>query len=240
MSVPLTDSNSQPADGEVSRYHSVSPWAICAFVLGLLSPLALVGPLLWLLPISCAVVALIAMRKISSSGGELVGWNIALMGLLLAMLFGITAPVHTLTRHYWLETRAEAFANQFTDLLQEGRAFAAYQLTLDPRLRKPLEVDLSAEYAKDTNAQKKFDDFSQREPAKILLAQRSQATVEQLQSKWLSSDEDSDRVAVRYRIAHQENGSTVPLEIQLTLSRFLDGKTGGELWRISSSEILVD
>lgn len=238
MPAPLADSNSLPADGDVARYHAVTPWAVAALVLGLLSPLAFVGPLLWLLPLFCLVVALVAFWKIASSAGELVGWNIALLGLLLALLFGLAAPVRTLTRQYWIESRAELFARRFIDLLQQGRTYAAYQLTLSPSLRKPLDVDLSEEYAKDPRAQQRYENFLRLEPVKTLSAQRDQASVEQLEMAGIASDEDYDQVAVRYRISHQQSGATVPLVVQLTVMRSVDGRTGREQWTIRPSNVV--
>ena len=170
MSAPLTDSHSQAADGDAARYHAVSKWAVAALLLGLLSPLALVGPVLWLVPLLGIVIALSAMRKISTSAGELVGWNLAFLGLLLAILFGVAAPVHTLTRHHWIEIRAEEFADQFLDLLLNGRTQAAFQLSLAPGRRKPLDYDLSEEFKKNPKAQQKYDEFMQREPARTLFA----------------------------------------------------------------------
>ena len=207
MSTPLADSNALPVDGEETKYRAVSAWAVMVLVLGILSPLAFVGPVLWVAPLLCIVAALIAMWKISSSAGELVGWNIALLGLLLAVLFGLAAPVHTLTRHYWLETRAEVIAKEFIDFLRQGRPQAAFQLTLLPRMRKPLDADLSAQIDKDAKARQKYDDFLRVEPAPTLLAQRDQAQVERLGSHILSSDETNDRIAVRYRISRQTIGA---------------------------------
>ncbi len=235
MSAPLADSNALPADRDAAQYRAVSAWAVTALVLGILSPLAFVGPVLWLVPLLCVVAALIAMWKISSSAGDLVGWNIALLGLLLAILFGLAAPVHTLTRQYWLETRAEVIAQEFIDFLRQGRPQAAFQLTLLPRSRKPLDADLSAEIDKDAKTRQKYDSFLGFEPAPALLAQREQARVERLGSRVLSSDEDSDRIVVRYRISRQTSG-TAPMVIQLRLLRFIDAKTGREQWRVESSD----
>lgn len=238
MSVPLDDSNSLPVDGDAARYHAVCPWAVLALLLGILSPLAFVGPLLWLLPWFCIVVALLAIWKISSSAGALAGWNVALLGLLLALLFGIAAPTRTLTRHYWLETRAEHFANKFIDLLQRGQAYAAYQLTLHPTFRKPLDDDGSAENSKNPMAQEAYERFLQLEPPKTLLAQRDQAKVEELESTWFNTDENGDNVAVRFQITRRENAAKVPLVVQLTLLRFLDPKTDREKWMIRSADVV--
>ncbi len=237
MTAPLADSNSLPADGEVARYRAVSAWAIAALLLGLLSPLAFVGPVLWSLPLLCIAVALVAMWKISASAGELVGWSLALLGLLLALLFGLAAPAHTLTRQYWLESRAEAFADEYIELLRQGRPFAAYQLMLYPTLRKPLNTELPADYDKDPRAKQKYERFLQAEPALTLLAQRDRANFQRLSCQLLSSDDESDRVALRYRISPPQTGAA-PVVIQLTVLRFLDGKTGREQWRIKSADVV--
>ncbi len=144
---------------------------------------------------------------------------------------------HTLTRHYWLETRAEAFANEYIELLRQGRPFAAYQLMLYPTLRKPLNAESPADYDKDPKAKQKYESFLRAEPALTLLAQRDRANIQQVYSQTLSSDDDSDRVAVRYRISPPQTGAA-PVVVQLTVLRFLDGKTDREQWRIKSADVV--
>ena len=238
MSGPLNDSHSQTADGDAARYHAVSKSAVAAFLLGLLSPLALVGPVLWLVPLLGIAIALSAMRKISTSAGELVGWNLAFLGLLLAILFGVAAPVHTFTRHHWIEVRAEEFADQFLDLLLNGRTQAAFQLSLAPGRRKPLDYDLSEDFKKNPKAQQLYDEFTQHEPARTLLALRQQAKIEQLSSQWLASGDENDQVAVLYRISQPDSTATNAFNLRLDVMRFVDGTSGREQWQIVSARVV--
>jgi hypothetical protein len=75
-------------DDRTIDYRGVSGLAIAALVLGLLSPVAFVAPLLWSVPIFAIGFAWAAMHRIKAGGGELVGGNMALLGLLLAVLSG--------------------------------------------------------------------------------------------------------------------------------------------------------
>ncbi len=136
MPMARTDSSMSTAKekagtGDIA-YRAISGWAIAALVLGLLSGVALVGPVLWSVPLAALLAAGIAMWRISRSGGELVGWNLAVLGLLLAIVFGVAAPTRIAVRRHWLETRGRIFADEFIELLKEGKGFGAYQLLQPP------------------------------------------------------------------------------------------------------------
>src|SRR5215470_18782103 len=92
-------------DRDVVEYGRISGWAVAALLLGFLSGAALVGPLLWAIPVLGIVVAWIGMRNIKASAGQLSGWHLALLGLLLSVFFGIAGPARTVTRRYVLEQR---------------------------------------------------------------------------------------------------------------------------------------
>src|SRR5262245_4816609 len=109
MSVPQVEPASNRSTGdEPIQYRADSRLAVLALLLGIASAAAMVGPVLWFVPIAAAITALVAMRRIRSSE-DLVGWNVAFLGLLLALLFGIAAPARTMSRQYWLASRAEQF-----------------------------------------------------------------------------------------------------------------------------------
>ena len=79
-----TSKDATAGDGTI-QYRAVSGLAVLALALGVLSAAAMVGPVLWSIPILAAIVALIAMRRIRSSE-DLVGWNIAFLGLLYMLM----------------------------------------------------------------------------------------------------------------------------------------------------------
>jgi hypothetical protein len=219
-----------PPDDRTIEYRGVSGLAIAALVLGLLSPVAFVAPLLWSAPIFAIGFAWAAMHRIKAGGGELAGWNLALLGLLLAVLCGVAAPVHYATRHIWLETRAEAVAGKFVELLCADRPYAAYQLMLAPASRKPLDDAKPPEKWTDDREQKKYESFLGDEPVKLLRGAKKDA-IEPAGARWLGSDEDVDSISVRYQV-RADNGA--PATIHIRLARFAIHATGQEQWRITS------
>src|SRR5262249_6565689 len=112
----MSTAKEMPAKDDVA-YRAISGWAIAALVLGSLSGVALVGPVLWSVPLAAVLAAGIAMWRINRSSGELVGWNLAVLGMLLAVVFGAAAPTRIAVRRHWLETRGGVFADEFIELL---------------------------------------------------------------------------------------------------------------------------
>src|SRR5262245_18173304 len=105
-------------DRYVVEYHRVSGWAIVSVAFGLLSAAALVGPILWILPAAGIAVSLIALWRISASQGQLSGYGVALLGLILAIFFGAAGPARTISHSLWLETRAQRFSRGLIEQLQ--------------------------------------------------------------------------------------------------------------------------
>ncbi len=222
-----------PKAGEQTggEYHAVSGWAVTSLVVGLLSVAAFLGPLVWFVPALGIGLAIFAMRRIRTSGGELTGWNIALLGLLLSLLFGIAGPVRTLSRHYWLQVRAEEFANGFLDLLQQNQPYIAQQFTLHPANRNLAAKNLAGAIAKDEKTQKAFDDYLKREPVKSLLEYGKKAKVELLSSDVLAEDPHDD-IGVRYRITVPAAAASRSFNVSLILERSLNARTKTEQWQV--------
>ncbi len=220
------------ADRETIEYRAVSGWAIAALVLGMLSAAAIFGPLLWFIPALGMLAAIIALRRIRAADGELTGRNLAILGLLLAVLFGIAAPARAITRRHWLAQRAEAFTGRFLELLEEGHGHAAHQLTVHPLQRKPLTSALPASYANDPESQRAYEGFAAREPAHALLAHGAGATVELLKIEVLPSDERGDSAVVRYRIDFKEGGITRNINVALIVERPAPRGGRDEQWQI--------
>src|SRR5262245_37373306 len=76
-----------PDDQTLARYSAISRAALLALFLGLASALVLVSPLLVIVPLAAAAIAIVALRQIATSGGQYTGRWSATAGLCLAMLF---------------------------------------------------------------------------------------------------------------------------------------------------------
>jgi hypothetical protein len=227
---PLTETSPQ-IESDVVAYQRLSGWAIGAVILGLLSGAAMVGPILWCLPLAGVIVAILALRSISASDGRIIGRNLALLGLVVSIFFGVAGAAHTVSRRVWLDQRAEIVARGFLDLLISNQPMAAHQLTQSAGIRKPLgEDDLAHPYAKNENAKKDYDKFLQLDLVKTLLAAGSRAKIESISSNFYGSDDRSDYVAASYRIALPDNAP--PLVGAFVLDRSLSFNTNVEQWRV--------
>jgi hypothetical protein len=214
--------------GRETAYRTISGWSVAALLLGILSGAAVVGPILWLIPVFGIAVSWIALAKIKRSEGQLSGWGVAVLGLLLAIFFGAAGPARAITRHVWLESRAEKFAQAFIDLLKHDKAFAAHQLTRNASTRKPFAVEEPDPYAKDADTKKDYDAFLKLDAVKLLLGG---AEAKLLAANYAMGDDRSDIVAVTYRLS-AKSSEIKPMEVLMYLERTLAYGTQTEQWRI--------
>ncbi|MCC7083821.1 MAG: DUF4190 domain-containing protein [Pirellulales bacterium] len=231
MSTPQleTSKNRAASDGTI-QYRAVSGLAILALALGIASAAAMVGPVLWLVPLLAIITALVAMRRISASE-ELTGWYIALLGLLLAILFGVAAPARTLSRQYWLACRAEAFSGKFLEFLQHDKPYAAHQLRERSGVRKPLNEALPEAYNNDPESQKSFAKFVAEEPMKSLLEAGQKSVIMRTSTESLGRDDQHDLCVVHYQITAP---GRKPISVMIAVKRSLEYSTGRETWQIEN------
>src|ERR1700687_5105154 len=90
-----TDSFAPPADPQ-RDYKVVERWAVGGLLLGFFSPLTLIAPILWLVPLLGIVANAVALRRIKLDA-NLVGRNAALLGLALSIVLSIAPPAQYLT-----------------------------------------------------------------------------------------------------------------------------------------------
>jgi len=102
--------------------------AVASLLLGLASPLCVLSPLLLVLPLTGAGIALAALRRIATSGGALVGARAAIVGLVLSIVCGIAVVTHAgLTRQLQIGQAAE-FGRDWIALVLAGDTERAYRL----------------------------------------------------------------------------------------------------------------
>jgi hypothetical protein len=229
-----------PAEREIVEYGRISGWAIAAILLGVLSAAAIGGPRLWVIPVLAGVVSIVAMRRIQASERRLSGWHLALLGLLLAIFFGMSGPARTLSRQYVLEIRAGHFADKFMDLLRQKQALAAYQLMQPPSGRKVIGVGETELKAKSPEAKKAYDDFLQLAPVKLLLETPSVADVERVSSVFVGSNEMQDVINVTFRVRTADGGTSRSTNVSMYVQRTLAYASHTEQWQIMGHTIKED
>ena len=222
---------------EVGRdigYRTVSGWAIAGLLLGILSAAAVVGPILWLIPVFAIVVSAIGLRQIKNSQGQISGWSLAVLGLLLALFFGAAGPARSITRRIWLESRAERFAQAFVDLLEQNKPVAAHELTRPASARKPLIAETPDPFPKDPEGKKDYDAFLKLEPVQFLISGQPKAVAKLMSTDFVASDDRSDILAVMFRFEGPP-GEPKPGDQFMYLQRTLAYGTQLEEWQIIRS-----
>jgi hypothetical protein len=227
-----TTGSSAFGDREILEYGPYSGWAFAALALGVLSAAALGGPTLWFIPVLALLVALVAMYKIKTSQRQLSGWHLAVLGLLLAVFFGIAGPTRTISRRYYLDARAARFAARFIELLQQNQTLAAFQLTQAVGLRKPLAAGQTAPSLKDTSATAEYAEFLKLATVKSLLDAGAQAKVEFLSAVLVGGSDSRDDVRVFYHIQLPSEGASKSITVFMDVQRTLSYNNHVEQWHI--------
>lgn len=228
--VPQSVATFDDASADVP-YRAPSVLAIAAFLLGILSPLAFVHPVVWVLPAVGVGVALAALARIKQSDGALIGRPAAVAGLLLALTFGLAAPVYAVSRTIWLEHRAQQVSEQFFQLLREGRKYEAHQLTLHPDLRFPPGSAYEGAYEESGEAQKSLDKFLEREAVATVLKLTPEAEIVPHEVAVEIAAPDLDRIQLDYDIhGVTVNGRQIDAHVPITIDRVKNRKTGGWVW----------
>src|SRR5690606_17644014 len=112
------------------RYTSLSSLAVGAFLLGLGSLVALLTPLLVVIPFAGVIVSLFALVRISRSAGALSGRNLAMAGLALSVICGVASPLRVTMRDSLYSKQADQAARAWLrDVANNDLAGAMEQLT---------------------------------------------------------------------------------------------------------------
>jgi hypothetical protein len=221
-------------EAPIAQYRALSGLAVAALVLGLLSPVAIVDPLLWTVPFLGVVVGGLALLRIALRAPALTGRTAALIGLLLSVLFSAAGPAERVAYRWALRREARQFALQWFDFLAENRPQNAHQLILDPRYRQPLDEHLDAYYVQNPTLRADLETYVAQPPVSTLLALgrkaevRYCATVEQ---RW----DSGGNVAQLFSVTGDDAGEPKTFFVLLSMDRIaLD--SGRANWQIRRAE----
>lgn len=150
----------------VAQYHSVSRAAILSVFLGLISALALMHLLFVPIALIAIATALVGLRNIRLSRGELIGSGVAMVGLCLATLFLGWSVGWSVARQRAIELQAATVANGWLDLLAAGKLNQAHQLTQSADRRVLDEAVRDRMYAAEAEAVADRNKWFGKEPIK--------------------------------------------------------------------------
>ena len=101
---------SDTQDADMVRYRALSGLAVAGLVLGLLSALDVLGPMLWVIPAAGAVTSAVALWRIRRPAVLLAGRRLAQCGLLLSIAFGTAVQADTVIYRILVRKEARRFA----------------------------------------------------------------------------------------------------------------------------------
>lgn len=216
-------------------YRDVSRAAIAALVLGIVSPLVLVSPLLALVPLLAILLAIIALRGIRASDGQMVGWLPAVIGLCLA-LFSLGANASwSLSRQAYLEAQSHQFADEWLAILARGDQQLAHQFHLTPLERISDPQALATFYKTQPEAAKSLQQMMTSEALAEFVLQGP--SVKYHFDAVVSQDREGqlDELVLKY---HYDRPNKPPREIWITVKLYVDedGKSGWQIVSVDSTD----
>lgn len=227
----------EPVDEGLAGYRSVSPWSILSLILGIASPLAMIGPVLWVVPGLGIVVGLVALRSLAADADHLIGRKAAVAGLALSLLFFTAAISAAATNRWWLATEARTVAEQWFELLSEDHPKAAYQMT--PQRSAPTTAFPGGwpGGANDEEPKDPLQRFVEQPLIRFLLAHGKQAQIRHWSTEAVgAADKKSDSASLVYAVTWQHEDRKESFFVRLILRRELGKTIEDGAWTVAHFE----
>ena len=228
----------RPRLGEISEsgvdeYRPLSGLAVVGLVFGLLSPLAFVGPALYIVGIAGIVLSVAALVRIGTDSPAITGRKLALVGLALSTLCMTMAPSHRLVSRYLLRNEARRFAAVWFEFLGDDQPHKAQQLSRPPHLRLVLDDQLWDAYAEDGNLAGELSAFTKNTAIRALLALGDGAQIRFHETQVQCLEYGDERVDLLYAVSYQEERRKKTFFVGLKMIRVADAGDGRASWHIS-------
>lgn len=230
----------KPLDVEepIESYRAICIAAVVGLILGLLSILALIHPLLWLVPLAGIATDWLALKHITMASPPLLGRKAVLVGMTLSLIFGIAAPVQ-----YWIyrrALRADAIevAEEWFTALRENRPDYAMRLTRNPTSKAARAKPPSPLPTMGEDALAPVRKETQEQPAELLLKLGKRAHVRLYQHDEVWFDESAQGARDTYVVTVEDKTGPVSFFVKLGCSRSQDLSTGDWQWQITRHEFV--
>lgn len=235
---------SESGDAEIAQYHPLSKMAVAALALGLFSPLAVLEPVLFLIPLVGIVAGVAALMLIARNTPALLGRKVALAGLILSVGFGTAAPAHWLTYRELLRREARQFAMAWFDFLREDQPQKAFQLTRHPNYRQPLDDSLWDYYRSHEHVRRELEKYvapKGRYDTGPRLVRTLLALGPKAQVRYFSTDGQMrlggvDVVHQTYVVTYDDAGQRKTFFVGLELKRFLIQPDMHASWQLATAK----
>jgi len=215
---------------ETIGYRPVSRLAVAAAVAGLVASLALLTPLLWILPLVGIALAIAALADAGRSGAEKAGRAAALCGLALSVGFGVQSVTAVIATRWIAESRSKGVVNAWIDALNHDRlaeAKSMLALQLLPDIEPGVEPGPEGDRGPDGGSDPQIAAL----PAVRAIRDCGAAAARDL--RFSGRDEASGQSwCVDVRLGPCAGGRTVDLRLHLQPSKVRESKRVVERWTI--------
>lgn len=221
---------------ERTAYRAVSVKSVLGCILGLCSPLALISPLLWAVPALGAILSAVAMCETTLATTIYTGRKLALFGLSLSLIFGVTAVTRNAIHQWLVRAEAERFAQSWFGFLAQDQPHMAHHLTIAPKDRRPLNTPLWSFYSKNPAARQSLEEFVNEPLTRTLLSLEDRALVRLWKTRgpWRKpaslSSPRTDYIYQIYAVTYNDSGKPTTFFVELQLGR--SQKNSSALWQV--------
>ncbi len=221
-------------DVELAAYRAFTGQAAVGLIFALLSPLALIDPLLWSMPALGLFFSLWALRRIKKNAPAMTGRGLALAGLTIALLFAVAAPTEWLVYRWRIRHEARQFSELWFQYLVHDEPQKAHQLTLPPLVRQPFD-QLWAFYRNNPRPRQGLEGYVKSPLVRTLLALGPRAQVRFYDTADQKRLLDEDYVEQLYAVTYEDRGERKSffVLVRMTRPKRAEAKTG---WRIVSAQ----
>ncbi len=216
---------------DVESLHWTGPLSL---LVGLLSPLALFGPLLWFIPILGAITSCLALRYIDPSYRRVIHRVLPVGGLILSLLFGAWGPSRSLSRNSHIEQQAEQFGRQWIGMIQSAKLHEAHQMCMPPDQRTADSRMMLELYSTSDNIEKLYRRFIQDPFVKDLSDLGETATVNYEGMVDLQVTDEYDAIVQNYTVTGTLGSAPLTLLLKVDLRRLKPGPSRTSHWEVSS------
>jgi hypothetical protein len=222
---------------EAPEYRPVCGTALLGLLLGMASPLALLAWPAWIVPLFGVVSSFFGLRRMAASDVPRLGRKAALAGLGLSMVFLVAGPAKAYFRHAMMRDEARRFADYWFDFLRNRQTYKAYELTLLPERRDPLDDAVSQYYRAGTQQRALVVGFARSQPMQTVLALGERAQCQYYCAERPIADETTGEFALPLVYAVTFDGDDGPTSffVRVTVKRSVPANRGA-YWQISKWE----
>lgn len=213
------------------EYRSLSLLAVVTVLLGAISILSFLAPVLWFLALPPILLGAMTLSVLANRPDK-VGRKGVLIAMVIAMFFGLLGPAHFYSSQWWVVRNGRRFADQWLEMVQRNELDQAYQFHLARTKRIKSDMTFKRFFTDFPDLKPERQAFFAVEPIKTIIDHRDDLTLEFVRGDVAKSTDQYDMVCFIYMATfHDGQGQrTLPLDVKFI--RALDPKTGHWEWTL--------